>query len=910
MQLRQLQADWPALSELLDQALAMPTAERAAWLAALGPDASGLHARLGQLLEQAPAAETDDLLAALPRFGAPADNTDGVDPLAAPRPGDAVGPYLLLRELGQGGMGTVWLAERADAQPRRKIALKLPHLGWAPGLAERLARERDILASLEHPNIARLYDAGVDVLGRPYLGLEYVAGVPIDRYCADQALPLRRRLDLLLQVAAAVAHAHTRLVVHRDLKPSNILVTENGEVRLLDFGIARLLEDESGEATELTRLAGRALTPDYASPEQIRGEAIGTASDVYSLGVVAFELLVGARPYSLKDVAGASGLAEAIAQVEPPSASRIATDPALQRQLSGDLDAILNKALKKDPAERYAMVAAFADDIERHLRHAPVAARPDRLGYRARKFVVRHALQVSAGALVVVALLIGSGLALWQAREAQLEAARAEQVKDFALSLFADADTDSGAGAATTAADLLQSAQTRIEREFAGRPEVAVELMTAIGYALIGQGRGADAAALLRKALDLANRELGPRHRRSLAATVVYGEALVGLDRSKEAIALLAPAVVEARRQRATHLLIDALRWLSSAQLAEGEVEAGVASAQAAVEALAAPGEAASRLDGLEAFASLANALSFAQRPGQVDAARRSLAFAKAIYGERLTDPVLTARLLLAKGLVAEGQPAAALEELSAVLADTTRLLGPGHPKIELTANIVGSARLEAGDAAGAVDAFRIALSVAERAIGDDAKAALAVTHYALASALAAARRGEEALPHFEIGARLLHDAGGGSASLEWRARSARAAVLARLGRLDEADSAFAALADAPFAVADKAVHASRVAALRTLQGRHEEAVTLAQQAARSLSVHPSKLVRAGADKVLGIALLAAGRPAEATSPLKEAVRLYAEQQVVMSADRAEAVAALGRAETESPPASPAQPKS
>ena len=903
MELGRLRGDWPALSALLDEALALPAGERSAWLAALPGERSALRETLARLLEVAPGVETDELLAALPRFGAPGaeagETGEACDPLAAPAPGDPVGPYRLLSELGRGGMGAVWLAERADAQPRRKIALKLPHLGWAPGLAARLARERDILASLEHPNIARLYDAGVDQLGRPYLALEYVDGVPIDRYCQDHALPLRARLHLILQVAAAVAHAHTRLVVHRDLKPSNILVTESGEVRLLDFGIARLLQQEGGEATELTRLAGRALTPDYASPEQIRGEPIGTASDVYSLGVVSYELLAGARPYRLKGATGASDLAEAIAHAEAAPASRVAADPGLKRQLAGDLDAILNKALKKDPAERYATVVAFADDLERHLRHAPVLARPDRLAYRARKFVVRHASQVTAGGLVLAALLVGSGVALWQAREARIEAARAEQVKDFVLSIFADADTDSGAGAATTAADLLKAAQARVEGEFAGRPEVAAELMTAVGYALIGQGHPEDAANILRKALELANRELGPHHRRSLAATVVYGEALFGLGRSKEVIALLAPAAVEARRQGVTHYEIDALRWLSSAQLAEGDVDAGIASARAAVNALSSPRGPVSKLDSLEAWACLANALNFAQREGQVDAARRSLGFAREVYGTRLTDPVLMARLLLAKGLVTEGQPAAALEELSGVLADTIHLLGPTHPKVELAANFLGGARLEAGDPAGAAEAFRIALAVADRASGDDARAARAVAHYSLAGALAAARRGEEALPHFETGARLFREAGGGTAPLEFRALSARATTLARLGRLEEAERAFAKLADAPWAGADKPANAGRLAMLRSLQGRHDEAIALAGTALDGLRTHPSKIVRANANKTLGMSLLGAGRPGEALAPLQEAVRLYAEQQIMMSPDRAEAIAALGQAQAE-----------
>ncbi len=899
MQLGQLRADWPALSALLDEALALPADERGAWLAALAGERPALHETLARLLETAPGVETDALLAALPRFGAPeAETGETADPLAVPAPGEPVGPYRLLSELGRGGMGAVWLAERTDAQPRRRIALKLPHLGWAPGLAARLARERDILASLEHPNIARLYDAGVDRLGRPYLALEYVDGLPIDRYCRDHALPLRARLDLVLQIAAAVAHAHTRLVVHRDLKPSNILVTRSGEVRLLDFGIARLLQQGDGEATELTRLAGRALTPDYASPEQIRGEPIGTASDVYSLGIVGYELLTGARPYRLKEVAGASAFAEAIAKVEALPASRGATDPLLKRQLSGDLDAIFNKALKKDPAERYSTVAAFADDIARHLRHAPVSARPDRLPYRARKFVVRHALQVTAGALVVAALVVGAGLTLWQAREARLEAWRAEQVKNFALSLFADADTDSGAGAATTAADLLKSAKLRVEAEFPDRPEIAVELMTAVGYGLIGQAQPTEAGELMRAAVDRGRRELGNKHPLTLAAIAVYGESLMALSRPKEVIELLTPALAEARRQGATHVLVNGLSTLAAAQVDVGDIDAGVASARAAVSALPARSDPAGKLDALIAWSALAHSLHAGQRTGQVDAARHAVAAGKAVFGDRVAEPVLSARLFLAKGLVTEGQDPRALEELSSILADEVSLLGLRHPRVEVAANFVGQARLDAGDAAGAIDAFRTQLEASE-ALQRSSPMNVGMGHFALATALVAAHRYEEALPHYDISARLVREAGGPDSPLALRALSSRAVALARLGRVDEAERVLADLAGAKWAGLEIATQASRVAVLRSIEGRHDESVALARSAVEGASAHPSKIVRASMARILGMALLAAGRPAEALAPLQDAVRLYAEKQLVISPDRADAIAALARAEAE-----------
>src|SRR5512143_2184648 len=262
------------LSTLLDEALDLDEAARERWLADLSGDAATLAPVLRKLLLRQASNETRDILARPLHLGATdlaQADADGF------QPGDAVGPYRLLRELGHGGMGEVWQAERADGILKRKVALKLPHVTWAPGLAQRFAREREILGGLEHPNIARLYDAGLDQRGRPYMALEYVEGLPIDEYCRRNVVPIEGRLRLLLQVADGVAYAHSRLVIHRDLKPGNILVTDDGHVRLLDFGIAKLMEGDVAQETALTKVGGRALTLDYASPEQIRGEPIGTS---------------------------------------------------------------------------------------------------------------------------------------------------------------------------------------------------------------------------------------------------------------------------------------------------------------------------------------------------------------------------------------------------------------------------------------------------------------------------------------------------------------------------------------------------------------------------------------------------------------------------------------------------------
>ena len=394
--------EWRKVFALLDAALDLEPADRAAWLAALGPE----HARLAPWLEELLRTHAAEDTAGFLGGGAFVLDASG----ASPAPGRVVGPYRLLREIGEGGMATVWLAERADGLFDRKVAVKLPHVSWGPSLSERMARERSILAALVHPNIARLYDAGLADDGRPYLALEYIDGQPIDMYAASHGLAVGQRIGLIVQVARAVAYAHAQLVVHRDLKPSNILVDAQGRAHLLDFGVAKLVDPGEVAAlpSQATVAAGRALTPDYASPEQIRGDPIGTASDIYSLGVVAFELLVGVRPYRLSRLPGAGTLADAIARVDVPAASRAAASPALQAELRGDLDAILVRALAPASRDRYATVDALADDLERHLRGEPVLARAASLGYVAGRWVRRHKLESAIALALVLAALGGA----------------------------------------------------------------------------------------------------------------------------------------------------------------------------------------------------------------------------------------------------------------------------------------------------------------------------------------------------------------------------------------------------------------------------------------------------------------------------------------------------------------------
>ena len=408
------------MSRLLDESLHLDDAGRRRWLEALPAEYQDLLSPLRQAL--------------LPEFYQSPDGRDfgtfleSADPDESGRTestglqaGDHVGPYQLIRLLGAGGMAEVWLAKRADGAFNREVALKLPSLTRVRhDLEQRFFRERNILASLEHPHIARLYDAGIDPNGLPYLSMEYVQGELLTDWCDAQRLDIRARLRLFLQVLGAVQYAHERQVIHRDIKPSNILVTKGGEVRLLDFGVATLLDDgEAAGKTPLTTVYGHALTPIYASPELIRGEPVTAKSDIYSLGVVLFELLTGDRPYRLNAGASRALLEHAIAaaEVHKPSTqivheawgARGATHDQLTRQLRGDLDIIALKSLEKDPQARYASAAAMADDVQRYLDGQPITAQPPRLAYRFGKFLSRNRVVVSiaaAAGLVVLATLL------------------------------------------------------------------------------------------------------------------------------------------------------------------------------------------------------------------------------------------------------------------------------------------------------------------------------------------------------------------------------------------------------------------------------------------------------------------------------------------------------------------------
>ncbi|MEO0556718.1 MAG: serine/threonine-protein kinase [Bacteroidota bacterium] len=522
---------WDDVRTLFENALEHPPEERAAFLTATCEDPT-----IRREVEELLAAHDDE--GPMDHLGAswtPASEALTVP--SASSEGRRVGPYRVIRRLGRGGMGEVFLAERVDGQFERQVALKLLRDGLeSSSMRERFLHERQTLARLEHPGIARLIDGGLAEDDRPYFAMEAVAGERIDRYCDTQRYTVPQRLELFGQVCRAVHHAHQRLVVHRDLKPSNILVTETDgtpTVKLLDFGIAWLIEDASSSVETRTRL----LTPEYAAPEQISGGEISTTTDVYSLGVVLYELLTGQRPFALADLAPGE-VVRTVCEIDPPAPSTAVsqigpgqgdgaaltpttighdrgTEPdTLVRRLRGDLDTICLKALEKDPERRYASAEAFLDDIQRHLNGVPVRARPASAGYRVRKFISRHRAGVVLSTLAVLMLVASlatmtvlANRAAAERDRAQAEAAKAEQVSGFLQTLL-DPMTSFQSGISTgdsslAVVEVVRRAAASLDETLADQPEVLATVHRTLGQSFFGLGLMEEAEHHVRASLVL-----------------------------------------------------------------------------------------------------------------------------------------------------------------------------------------------------------------------------------------------------------------------------------------------------------------------------------------------------------------------------------------------------------------------
>jgi predicted Ser/Thr protein kinase len=443
---------WAEVDRLLDRVLALPVTDRAAFVQQTADDPRLRDEVLGLLAEL----ETrGDLL-----------DHPAVDALSRRAPasdlqrGQRIGAYRILSLLGRGGLGEVYLAERADEQFEQRVALKLlrqdavEHLGL-------FVSERRILAHLEHPGIARLYDAGVDTRGRPYMVMELVEGVPLTDWCRQRASDLTQRLALFAQVCDAVAYAHQHLVIHRDLKPANVLVTDDGRIKLLDFGVAKLLSGAVEEATRNTP-----LTLSYAAPEQLMRATVSTAADIYSLGVLLFELLTGQLPWATGQMPVAVAIEKVLREAAPSPGSIAASKdvmPVPARLLHGDLDAIVAKALRKEPPDRYATVVGLQADVRRHVQGEPVAAREGARLYVFGRFMRRYRLMAAGAAVLIVTLAVGLAGTIWQARRAEAQAARAGAVLHFIEGVFEGADPSVRHGESFTARDLLDRGAKRVD---------------------------------------------------------------------------------------------------------------------------------------------------------------------------------------------------------------------------------------------------------------------------------------------------------------------------------------------------------------------------------------------------------------------------------------------------------------
>jgi len=498
---------WLRLSRLLDAVLELAEGDRAAWLARLHAEDGALADDVAGLLARHDGLQREGFL----------ETPGAALPAAASLAGLVVGAYTLRTPLGQGGMGSVWLADRSDGRFAGLAAVKLLNISLMGRDGEtRFRREGSILARLRHPNIARLIDAGLSPLGQPYLVLEHVDGERIDQYCETHALGIPERIRIFLEVLDAVAHAHANLIVHRDVKPQNVLVDRDGTARLLDFGIAKLIDPDPGEAATVTREGGTALTPEFAAPEQVTGAHITTATDIYSLGVLLCVLLTGRHPAGSSPRTPADWV-RTIVDIDARPMSELAAGSTAVRHvaaLRGDLDNIVGRALRKRPEERYPSVEAFADDLRRHLRHEPVSARKDTLTYRTAKLVRRHPAAVASACIALVAAtLLTTGIA-WQAREAgrqrdeaQAQMARATAAREFLGFLLGVA---SSPGPAHTTGDLLEQGEALIDKEYAQSEPLRAEMLVAIGEQYVESERYEKATPVLERAAELAGRSGDP----------------------------------------------------------------------------------------------------------------------------------------------------------------------------------------------------------------------------------------------------------------------------------------------------------------------------------------------------------------------------------------------------------------
>ena len=733
---------WQRLELLFERASELPPGDRTAFLDGVfaGEEDSGLRAELEEMLQ-------DDGNSSAPDGGAIVAGAiaGGLELWASgePPPG-RLGPYRILREIGRGGMATVYEAERDDREFERRVAVKVLRRGMdSDDIVRRLRRERQILANLDHPHIARLLDGGTTGDGRPFVVMEHIDGLPIDLYCQSRALGLEARLRLFRHICDAVHFAHKNLVLHRDIKPSNILVTAEGQPKLLDFGIAKLLESGGDSEIQPTRTGLRLLTPEWASPEQIRGEPLTTGSDVYSLGLLLYMLVAGRRAYRVEAKSPAE-LERIVCRYEPPPPSLAAgkeTAAPRWRRLanalaapSGDLDVVVLAALHKDPARRYASAEQLGEDVRRVLEKLPIAARRDTFGYRGRIFARRHRLALSLAALTFAALLTTALVAVGQARMARAESRRAEenlrlaeaqrqraeQVASFLADIFKVSDPGEARGRTLTAREVLDQGAARLRHSLAGDPELRADLLGTIGRVYQSLALYDDAQGLLEEALEL-HRAREPRG--AATAAGLRQLAQLALDRGQyERAAPLAREAHDIFAGAEPPQPLEIARCLQQLAELEADFDRFAAAEELYQRSLAI----SEKLLGADA-----EEVSFTRNSlGELLYQRGAHDEAKAIFEEVLATrrrvsgedhpEVLTSLNNLAAAELALRRPAAAERHLREVLAIRRRIFGENHGDVAVALHNLATVLAERGDPAGAIENMEAALRINRRVLGEN----------------------------------------------------------------------------------------------------------------------------------------------------------------------------------------------
>ncbi len=864
---------WRAIEDLFQKACDLPPEERPGFLErACGGDTS-LRLEVESLL-----ASADQTLGFIqqPVFDAARAVSQDVPPS-----GKRIGPYEICSLIGEGGMGRVYLARRADQSYTQNVALKFVRgdFGRDREMLLRFRVERQILANLNHPNVARLLDGGVTPEGLPWLALEYVEGLPIDEYCRSHKLSLRARLELFLTVCEAIEYAHRNLVIHRDIKPANVLVTHEGVPKLLDFGIAKLLAPEFGESLE-TRASQRLMTPEYACPEQVLGEPVTTAADVYALGVLLYELLAGCRPFRVKTDSPLE-IARVICEEAPPAPSVACTiDPQAAgldpRRLKGDLDTIVLMAMRKEPERRYSSVAQLSADIRAYLGGYPLVARGDSWGYRSRTFIKRHKASVASGVTLAMALAgFGVGMGIL-ARRANREREIAQQEAQFLAGMFQAATPDAARGQTITARNLLDRGAARINRELSREPQVRASLLEVIAEAYRGLGITNESQALAQQAFDLAKSTQGsgsPDAEKS-------EELLAELQRDQGHYAQAEPLLRQliAARQKAH----EAQSPQTARLMAElGECLYWEAKDDEALKLLRET-LAIDRKNGPNEGPDTRNYLALTlERKGDFDEAHRLLEDAVEITrrtsGPDSPDYIISLHNL-ASELLDRGDLYGAEPKLREGLALRRRILGPGHPDLYYSLNNLGYDLLQRGEWRAAEPYLKESLEIVTKNMGPE-NPRLAAPMHNWGLVLQAKGDYQGARDEFTKISAILQKA---NSANTWTA----ARIASSIGWLDFDQGRFAAAEQEARAAMDLrrklggeetpeyAVSLIQVAETRLYQKDARTAESLLRQALeirrkRLSAVHPDIAI---AEVRLGEALLAEKEPRQAEPLLKQAV--------------------------------------